>query len=822
MTNHRSIPSGTSACAYLALLFVLAFNASLRAQSGDILGAVRDKNTQELLTGVSIIVLDSEPLLGSSSDMDGNFKLTIPTGSYNIKASYLGYKSVTKFNVVVTSGNATVISFELEEEQTTLGEIIVEGNTGAAVATSENPLSIQRLTTEEIKSNPGGNFDISRVIQTLPGVGSSTASGSFRNDIIIRGGAPNENVFYLDGIEIPVINHFTTQGSTGGPQGMLNVSFIENATVNTSAFHAKYDNPLSSVFQFTQREGNKERLQGNVRLSATELATTFDGPVSKSTTFLASARRSYLQLLFKAIDLPIRPNYWDFQYKVTHRINARTTLTSLGVGAIDEFSFAAPEESSPEKEYVLRSNPVINQENYTIGFLLKRLITDGYATIALSRNLFNNRLDKFEDGQTGNEALRTLKARSSEVENKLRLEINKSRDRWKYSYGASMQFAQFTNNLYNKFRKELRDNNNNIIQPEVVISFNTTIDFFKFGAFAQLSGAFFNNRLSITSGIRSDINSFTENGDDPGKTFSPRLTISFAINDKWTVNATTGRYFKIPIYTILGYQRNQEFVNEDAEYISSTHIAGGTEFLPSSNLRFTLEGFFKLYDQYPVSIRDGTSLANQGGEFGAIGNEDVESIGKGRTFGIEFFAQQKLTRNTFFIVSCTFYKSEFSGLGGNYIPSSWDNRNLLSVLIGRKFKRNWEAGLKFRYAGGAPYTPFDMEASRQNYLSLGTGVLDLRLLNRQQLDAFRQLDFRLDKKWNFTKLTLDVFLDVQNILLFNSPAYPNYTFARTPDNTEYLTTDDQPILQDGSNAIPVILKNDDPTFLPTIGFIIEF
>ena len=164
-----------------------------------------------------------------------------------------------------------------------LREVVIKANKRTArAATLETPLSVQRLTSEEIKSNPGGNFDISKVIQTLPGVGGGQQGGSFRNDIIIRGGAPNENVFYLDGIEVPVINHFQTQGSSGGPQGILNVSFIEDVKFSSSAFDARYDNALSSVFQFKQKSGNPNKFQGNFRLSATEAAITIEGPFRKT------------------------------------------------------------------------------------------------------------------------------------------------------------------------------------------------------------------------------------------------------------------------------------------------------------------------------------------------------------------------------------------------------------------------------------------------------------------------------------------------------------------------------------------------------------
>ena len=288
------------------------------------------------------------------------------------------------------------------------------------------------MTTEEIKSNPGGDFDISKVIQALPGVGGGAQGGSFRNDIIIRGGGPNENVYYLDGIEIPVLNHFQTQGSSGGPQGMLNVSFIEDVKLNSSAFDARYDNALSSVFQFRQRTGNPNEFQGNVRLSATEFVLTSEGPLSKSgkTTFLASARRSYLQFLFQALDIPIRPNFWDFQTKITHQIDNKTSISFMALGAIDEFSFSTIKKETPEKLYIYNSNPLINQWNYTTGITLKRLTENGYFNLAISRNTFDNDIRKYEDNQIKDPNLVNLSLQSRETENKLRFDFNTSQNGW--------------------------------------------------------------------------------------------------------------------------------------------------------------------------------------------------------------------------------------------------------------------------------------------------------------------------------------------------------------------------------------------------------
>lgn len=807
-----------------AFYLSVAYCGLVSAQNqGVINGVVKDKRSQELLAGVSVVVEGTDPLVGTASDENGRFKITVAAGSYNIKASFIGYRTEIKYNVVVTSGNASYLTFELAEDDEQLEEVVVSTNRTIEVATLVTPLSVQRLSTEEIKSNPGGNFDISRVVQSLPGVAGTSGGGGFRNDIIIRGGAPNENVYYLDGIEIPVINHFSTQGSAGGPSGILNVSFIEDVTLSSSAFDARFDNTLASVFQFRQKEGNPDRVQGNLRLSGTEFASTFEGPMGPKTTFLASARRSYLQFLFKAIDLPIRPNYWDFQTKITHRIDKKTTLTFLGVGAIDEFTFGVPRETSPEKEYILRSSPNINQWNYTNGVSLKRIIDNGYFTLALSRNMFNNRIDRFEDRRDGEEAYRITGLTSQEIENKLRFDLTRFYGKWKVSYGAVGQYVKFNNQLYNRIRKEITDTSGNVIQPAIVINYNSAIDFFRYGAYVQSARTFFSDRFGVSAGVRTDLNSFTNSGNNPLKTLSPRLALSYALSKKWKLNASVGTYYKLPIYTVLGYRdANGVLVNKDNEYIRSTHYVAGTEFLPRQSTRITVEGFYKQYSNYPVSVRDGISLANQGGDFGSIGNEDVQSTGKGIAYGIEVFLQQKLTKNFFGVLSYTYVRSEFSGTNGTLVPSAWDYRHLVSGILGLKLKNGWEIGLKHRFAGGAPYTPFDTVASRYNYPSLGFGIQDLSQLNVLRLKAFNQTDLRVDKKWNYKKWTLDLYLDVTNILLSKNESFPSYTFARNTDNSGFATTDGLALRQDGSNGIPLILRDNEATVLPTIGFIIEF
>jgi hypothetical protein len=273
----------------------------------------------------------------------------------------------------------------------------------------------------------------------------------------------------------------------------------------------------------------------------------------------------------------------------------------------------------------------------------------------------------------------------------------------------------------------------------------------------------------------------------------------------------------------LGFKDNEgNFTNQNAKYIRSTHYVGGFEFIPKEELRFTVEGFYKRYSNYPVSVSNGISLANLGGSFDVLGNEAITSIGGGETYGAEFYFQQKLVKRIFAVFSYTFVRSRFSGTDGRLIASTWDNQHLVSALFGYKLKRGWELGAKFRFAGGSPYTPFDSVSSRFNFATTGQGVLDFSRLNTERLINFSQLDIRIDKKFYFKKSTLDVFIDLQNAMRAKNPDIPDYSFKRNAANTDFETTDGQPLKQDGSNGIPVFLIDETPFVTPAIGIIFEF
>ncbi len=749
----------------------------------------------EPLFGASVYLEGTQ--LGSQTDFDGNYEISgVPPGSYNLIASYLGYRSETKYNIIVRSKGTLSYNFALAEDSEQLEEVVVS-NANQITRPRETPLSTQTLSAVEIATYPGSNNDVVRVAQTLPGVSPST--GGFRNDLIIRGGAPNETVYYLDGMEIPNVNHFSTQGSAGGPVGMINVSFIDNVTLSTSAFNARYDNPLSGVLQFRQRSGNPKAFSGNFRVSASEAALTFEGPLSRdqkgeaTTTFLASVRRSYLQFLFQVIGLPFRPDYWDYQFKVDHKIDDRNTISLLGLGSIDDFSVRPPDEFDPEQQAQLDQAPFINQRTNTLGLSWRNQLRDGkgFMITTLSNNTLVNDFTRYEDPE--NESGELFNNDATESETKLRYELTRFFGDWKLAAGANLQ--------YSRYRNKTVDQRNNA-------AFSTEIDFLKYGLFGNLTRSFFENSLDLSLGFRMDDDTFTQS-ESLLSTFSPRLSASYEFAENWRLNGSLGRYFKIPPYTILGFRSNEgTLINQNADYTRSDHLVLGLQHYLTPASSISLEGFYKRYSDYPVSVRDSVSLANKGGGFEVLGSEPIETLGKGRSYGVELLFEQKLSKNFYGILAYTWFFSEFTGFDPDtYLPSVWDSRHLVSFVGGYKFKRNWELSARYRFSGPTPFVPTDLEATLENYPEV---VLDYARLGEENLGVFSQLDVRLDKKWNLRNFAFDVFIEVQNLLAQDIPSPPEYGLAR----------DSSGIVTEPESLVEIQTGEGQP--IPSIGIVIDF
>ena len=369
------------------------------AQTGIIKGKVYNSINNEPIPFVSVGIISINN--SSITDLNGNYELNkLQPGLYNLSISFVGYRKKNVFEIQVNNFSPTIIDISLEELIDSLS--VVEVSASPFNKTEESPVSLRTIGSSEIERNPGGNRDISKVIQSLPGVASTV---SFRNDIIIRGGAPNENRFFLDGIEVPNINHFATQGSSGGPVGLINVNFIREVDFYSGAFPSNRGNSLSSVFDFKQKDGNSEKLVTTATLGSSDIGLTLDGPISKKTTFVISARRSYLGWLFKVLELPFLPIYNDAQFKAKIRFNDKNEISIIGLGAIDDFKLNLDANKTEQQQFILGYLPVSKQWNYALGTNYKHFFEKSYLTFVVSRNHLSNRSYKsLADGKIQNKA----------------------------------------------------------------------------------------------------------------------------------------------------------------------------------------------------------------------------------------------------------------------------------------------------------------------------------------------------------------------------------------------------------------------------------
>lgn len=788
------------------ILFLFTFYGY--SQVGQITGRIYNEINNEALPFSNIFIENTT--IGATSDFDGNFIVSgLKPGIYRLTASSLSYETRLSEEVQVTPGKTITVNIPMRETSTTLSEVTVKAQ--VFKKNDESPISLRSIGLSEIENSPGANRDISKVIQNLPGV--AAIPGQNRNDVIVRGGASNESKFYLDDIEIPNINHFATQGASGGTNGILNADFIRNVDFFSGAFPANRGNALSGVFNFKQIDGNNEEMRYKASLGASDVSFTLDGPLSENTTYIISARRSYLNLLFQLIGLPFLPTFNDMQFKVKYKINDRSEISFIGLGAYDinvlDRNIQDPTEF---QSYILGYLSESEQWTYTLGTVYKQFRDKGYTTVVASRNMLNNRYYKYKNNIIDNANLLN-NYNSFEAENKFRIEdFFKTDNNFRINYGANFEYARYYNDTYL-----------NVFTPfgQQELTYNSDLDMFKYGAFGQISKSVIANRLSLSLGVRMDGNEYSQSMANPIEQLSPRFSASFDITEKLSANFNTGRYFLLPSYTSLGYRDASGTLvnrNNNLKYIQSDHLIAGFAYRPNNSSIISIEGFYKLYDKYPFSVKDSLVLAFKPVDFGVLGDEEISSSGQGHAYGFEVFSQNRFKNDFNVSISYTFAVSQFKNLEGNYVSTSWDNRHILTLTATKKFKNNWFVGIKWRFAGGLPYTPYDLETTADivAWNLRGTPYFDYSQLNELRFKPFHQLDFRVDKTFYFKKSSLKFYIDIQNAYNFKSQTQDLYLNTDVNGNAQIDPNDPTKYLL---RRIP---SDGSGTIVPTLGIIVEF
>jgi hypothetical protein len=786
---------------FIFIILLFALN-ELFAQTGTIRGRIYNEKSNEPVPFANIVIFGTN--IGSTSDLDGNFLFTgVQPGFIRLQASAVGFERRITEEFQVTNARNSIIDVPMREIDLQLQEVIVEAP--IFQRKDESPVSLRRLGISEIERSPGSNRDISRVIQSLPGVAFTP---SFRNDVIIRGGGPNENRFYLDGVEIPNLNHFATQGASGGPVGIINVDFIREVEMYSSAFPASRGNALSSVFEFRQVRGDSEKFNYRGTVGASDLALTVDGPLTANSSMILSLRRSYLQFLFSVIGLPFLPTYNDYQFKIDSRLSQNSELTIIGLGALDQFKLNLDANETENQRFILDYLPVNEQWNYTTGIVYRRFRSNGFERYVLSRNMLRNMAYKYPDNDDTRP--RSFDYTSDEIENKLRYERTMDAGGYRLSFGAGGEYARYLTSRYQQIF---------LLNRPVIFDNNSSLDIFKWSIFGQVTRNVLSDKMTLSFGVRTDANNYSSSMSSPFQQLSPRISASYKLRENFTINASTGRYFQLPAYTTLGFRDTDGQLankNNNLRYLAVNHYVAGIELLPTQRTLLTLEGFLKTYDRYPLSVADGVPIGSKPVDFGVFGFEEVLSTSTGRSYGMELLYREQRIRNLNVILSYTLVRSEFRTDAGEYIPSAWDNRHLINLTSTLNLPRNWNIGGKWRYSGGSPYTPFDLETSTRTVAwdLQRQGYPDYSNFNSLRLKPFHQLDMRIDKQFFFPSFSMMFYLDIQNVYNFQAELAPN--LQRVEDASPF--TDGSGIERYQLKLIP----NTAGTVLPTIGIMFEF
>jgi hypothetical protein len=745
------------------LLGLLLFSVPALAQpTGKIQGRVIDAKTQEPLRDVNVLVLDT--VRGDATDSAGVFIIeSVPPGVHRLRFSLLGYEPLIKSDLVVNVARPAVINARLLETVIEKQEIVVTPD--YFVDEFASPVSNTRLAAEEIRRFPGGFEDIVRTVATLPGVAVVNEGG--RNDLLVRGGGPSENLYIINNIEVPNLNHFGSQGSSSGALSFINLDFIDRVEFSTGGFGVRYGDKMSSVLSLDIRPGRNDRLGGKATISATQYGLNLDGPLTRNGNFLFSARQSYLDLIFKAARLPFIPTYTDFNLFADYDLSPRDKISLLGLAAIDRVN----RDQSTLENRVTNAGILDNTQNQIIaGVNWRRLLKNGFfdATLNANYNSFRfSQVDEFEREYFNSSA--------DETELNFKVGSYLSLRRTGGPYAGFTVKNVFNNNttvfadtIYDRSGRRVPVGSLGLPAVNAINAWNQ-----KYAAYAEWEQKL-SKQIDFNLGLRGDYYGFIRNGFYP----SARVSMGYRAAENFKIKTSIGRYYQSPSYVWVVNP-----VNKNLRALRNDMAIAGLEYLVRSDFNASVEFYYKRYRDLPngsipaetdylVLTNTGVGFGGREDDFQSFGYFPLISRGRGRAYGFELLLQKRFSEIPFYgQISFGYNQSEYTAGNGKNYPGQFDQRFIFNLSGGYVFNAQWEISSKFRYFSGAPYTPVYRPADNNGVIQ---NLPDEYL--SQRLQAGHSLDVRVDRRFNFASWTMIFFVDVQNIYNFKAQRRPTYNF----------------------------------------------
>ena len=749
-----------------------AIFAQTETQTQVVRGTINDMDSQTPLPGVNIILIDSDPFLGGVTDMDGNFRMEgVPVGRQNFLVKYIGYKSQTIPNVLVTAGKQVVLNIQLEESVEALNEVVITADSDKDRPNNEMAkVSARTFSLEEVTRFSGGRNDVARLATNFAGVSGANDS---RNDLVVRGNSPTGLLWRVEGLPIGTTNHFSTLGTTGGPVSALNTNLLRTSDFITGAFPAEYGNANAAVFDVKFRNGNSEELEFTGQVSAFSGAEAMvEGPLNfnKGASFLVSYRYGIASVA--ATGTSAVPFYQDLSFKFNFGETKLGRFELFGMGGISSIDFLGDEIeeddlfADPNEDAFVENQLGLVGINHTLLFQNKSYLKTTVGTTLMSSS-FN------QDNYTTDD--RSVKYRATEVDDiETRYTVSsqynrKFNARFNIRAGGIMELYHLNSTVLDRDRRpEIPDDNGDGI-PDFFIPLRDVDNSTPLTQLYAQGEYKFSDKLSWTFGLHGQFLEIT--GD---AMVGPRTALSFQVNPKHRFSVAYGLHGQMVPLPILAFEENLgdgnfETTNDELEFTKSHHVVVGYDFKPSPSWRFKAEAYLQSIFDAPIeSVASSYSVLNEGADFAFDPRGSLVNEGTGMNMGVEFTAEKFFSNGYYGLATISLFDSQYEGSDGVERSTAFNNQYVANALFGKEWpigkeKRNvLTFDTKVTFSGGRPYTPIDLEATREND---GREVLmeDLAFSERYS-DYFRwdvKFGFRLNGKKS--KVSHQFFVDLQNV-----------------------------------------------------------
>jgi outer membrane receptor for ferrienterochelin and colicin len=697
---------------------------------GTLKGRIFDYETQEFLAGVSVTIKDTD--WNVRSDSEGTYVFPeIPVGYYVLAFELEGYYTDTRTDVIIRPDRITFLNVQMLKARSITEEVRVTAD--YFPKTPDKPGSKMQFNAEELRRDAGSAGDVSRALYDVPGIAKADEEA---NDLIVRGGSPVENGFFVDNIFIPNINHFPQWGASGGNINMLNMHFIERLDIYTGGFDASFGNRLSSIIDIGYREGNRDSLNGQVNLSIIGLGAQAEGPLpNKKGSFMVSGYRSYLDIISGFLDTGNPSDYYDIQGKIVYDINDSNRLSFLTINGYSE----TKEEPEHERESGIGDYSWERFRTSTFGLNWRHIWGGrGFSDISLSYSFMKGNDDGWSVSDDTPVYSFSYRDEWITLRNVSQIHLGSSHQ---LKFGGEAQNIRFhSQNLDDDSPKRLNGTYGSAFLTYLVYPFEN---------------------FSLSSGLRLDYFPLSERFH-----LSPRLSFSWALTKRFSINGAFGMFHQqMPLFLL-----NQHAENIRLNEMQALHLVLGFEYLLTPDTQATLEIYDKQYDHFPMS-----SLAPYFFLIDDISGDDAmfgnwgRLVDEGRAYarGIEFTIQKKLAKNLYGLVSLTYYRAKYRDLMGVWHNRLYDNRFIVCLSGGYKPSKNWEFNVRWIWMGGKVFTPVDEEKS----IEYGWPWVWVDDIMTGYLNDYQNLSVRAERRFYFKRTSLIIYAGAWNIFDHQNELY---------------------------------------------------